>query len=277
MTLRQERNMMSSFPDKFLFYGCGNMGGAMLAGWIAAGVAAEHFVVVDPFAANLPEGVTHFRSASEAGGGYSHVLLGIKPQMLSELAGDVTPLLAPGGTLLSILAGTPVAKLQRLFPNMRCIRLMPNLAVRVGKSPLGFWGEGILQADRDQLDAQFAPLGLPVWLDGEEQMDAFMALAGSGPGFVYRFIDALAAGGAALGLDPTLSAKLAKIMVEGSATLAAQSDDDPATLAAKVASPGGTTAVGLSVLDRDSALAKLLAETLAATAARGAEMARELP
>jgi pyrroline-5-carboxylate reductase len=116
------------------------------------------------------------------------------------------------------------------------------------------------------------PLGQPEWIE-EDHFNVVTALVGSGPAFVYRFIDALGAGAAKLGLAPDQAQRLALAMVEGAAALAAQADAPPATLARRVASPGGTTEAGLAVLDADAALARLVEATLKAAAERGAELA----
>jgi len=118
-----------------------------------------------------------------------------------------------------------------------------------------------------------APLGLVEWIADEALFDVVTALAGSGPGFLYRYIDALAEAGAALGLPADQAARLAVATVEGSAMLAAAAAASPAELADRVASPGGSTRKGLDVLDRDEALKRLLRETLDASTRRNAEMA----
>ena len=120
----------------------------------------------------------------------------------------------------------------------------------------------------------FGQLGSAHWLGDEGQFDLVTALAGSGPGFVYRFIDALAAAACDLGLDEGLAQQLALGMVEGASALAANGDVSPAELADRVASPGGMTREGLNVLDHDKALKKLLVNTLRATRDRGAELAQ---
>ena len=117
-----------------------------------------------------------------------------------------------------------------------------------------------------------APLGTPEWI-GEALFDAVTALAGSGPAFVYRFIDALAAGAAELGLAPEQAQRLALATVEGAGALASASPHAPGELARRVASPGGTTEAGLKVLDADQALARLVHATLKSAADRSAEMA----
>ena len=257
-----------------LIFGCGNMGGAMLRGWIAGGIEPNRFVVVDPAVNRLPQGVTAHRSMTEVTQTFDIVLLGIKPQMIDEVAPDAAPLLNHNALLISILAGTKAATLSRYFRSAKVVRLMPNLAAAIGKSPLALWSADLDETGRGALADILAPLGTPVWLTSEDQMDIVTALAGSGPAFVYRFIDALSAGASSLGLPPAIAAQLALTMVEGAALLAAQSDESPNQLTARVTSPGGTTAAGLGVLDEADVLTQLVEATLRAAAERGAELAR---
>jgi pyrroline-5-carboxylate reductase len=268
--------MMSlpDFPSEMLIYGCGNMGGAMVRGWLTAGVEPERFIVVDPFATGLPDGVMVHRTTAELNRQYGTVLLGIKPQMLEVLVPDITKLLAPGALVISILAGSEIATLSAHFPHAKIVRLMPNLAAAIGKSPLGLFSDMLDRDGSRQIETMLAGLGTAIWLSEEAQMDAVTALAGSGPAFVYSFVDALAAGGVATGLPNDVAAKLALAMVEGAAELAALSEESPAELAARVTSPGGTTAAGLAVLGHNDALQKLVTETLNAARDRGAELAK---
>lgn len=264
--------MADNFPH-ILIFGCGNMGGAMLRGWLAAGITAEQFTVVDPVASDFPHGVTLHRSAAKLSASFDVILLGIKPQRLAELAPDIARLISPDAVLISMLAGSTTASLSAHFPRARVVRLMPNLSAAIGKSPLGLFSAGADADFRAEVEAMLLALGAPIWLEDEAQMDAVTALVGSGPAFVYRFIDSLARGGIAAGLPPQVAARLALSMVEGAALLAAGADERPAQLAARVTSPGGTTAAGLAVLDRDAALQKLVEATLRAARDRGAELA----
>jgi pyrroline-5-carboxylate reductase len=258
--------------DSILILGCGNMGGAMLAGWLGGGMAPGRFAVVDPVLAEAPAGVRLLRAVPDQR--FDLVLLGIKPQLLDEVVPALGRAVDEGTVLLSILAGVEIESLATRAPNAAAIvRVMPNLAAAVGKSPLGLFARGLDDARRAALDALLAPLGQPEWLDHEDQLDAVTALAGSGPAFVYRFIAALAAGGAGLGLGSARAQRLALATVEGAAALAAASLEDPTELARRVTSPGGTTAAGLAVLDEDAALVRLLTETLRAARDRGAELA----
>jgi pyrroline-5-carboxylate reductase len=264
-----------SWPQRLLVIGCGNMGGAMLAGWLAGGLAPERFTVLDPRLAQAPEGVRLERDAAAlTSDRFDAVLIGIKPQGLAEAAPVIAALTGTETIILSILAGTEIETLSALFPEAGGIaRIMPNLAAAIGKSPVALFAPGLDSEKRDAVLALTAPLGTPEWLDNEDQFHAVTALAGSGPAFVYRFIDALAAGGVSLGLDGAQAQRLAAAMVEGAALLAAAAPDSPAELARKVASPGGTTQAGLDVLDAGQAITRLLAATLAAAARRNAEMA----
>jgi pyrroline-5-carboxylate reductase len=127
----------------------------------------------------------------------------------------------------------------------------------------------------DDLFALYDKLGTAIRLDDESRFDLVTALAGSGPGFVYRFIDALAGAAVELGLDRAVAEQLALVTVNGASALAAGSDIGPAALADRVASPGGMTREGLNVLDEGQALHHLLVETLRATRDKGAELSRD--
>lgn len=259
--------------DSILIVGCGNMGGAMLAGWLAAGAAPSRFTVVDPLLADAPDGVELLRALP--GGTFDVVLLGVKPQLLGDVAPHLARLAGPGTIVLSILAGVELASLAARFPKAKgLVRIMPNLAAAIGKSPVALFAQGLDEATSAEVTELLEPLGRPEWLTQEAQFDLVTALAGSGPAFVYRFIDALATGAAQLGLPREQADRLALATVEGAAALAAASPHGAAELARRVASPGGTTEAGLKVLDADRALGKLAEATLKAAADRSAEMAK---
>ncbi len=265
--------------DKMLIIGCGNMGGAMLEGWLSAGSDLARFAVLDPALETAPGAVRVFRSPdeAEAAGTHDAVLLGFKPQQLKALAPGLQSLATERVMVFSVLGGIRLAQLRAHFPDARAhVRVMPNLAVRIRKSPVILAEQGLDAAERQSVFELFDALGTATWLESEETFDLVTALAGSGPGFVYRFIDALAAAATRLGVDRADAAALALAMVEGASVLAASSSTSPAELADRVASPGGMTREGLNVLDRDDVLVKLLVECLQATAERGAEMSREM-
>ncbi len=247
----------------------------MLAGWLAARVEASRFSILDPALETAPDGVALYREVSEAQAAARHdaVLLGFKPQQLGVLAPNLQELAGEGTALYSLLAGLTLEQLKTAFPMASAhIRVMPNLAARIGKSPIILLEEGLGEVARVETFAFFDHLGTATWLEDEAKFDLVTALAGSGPGFVYRFIDALAEAARDLGLDEAQATNLATATVDGASSLAATAEVSPRSLADQVASPGGMTREGLNVLDADKALVKLLTKTLKDTAERGSAL-----
>ncbi len=244
----------------------------MLAGWLAGGLDPAAFTVIDPYLAQVPSGVRLLDRAPVGEPAADVVVLGFKPQQLPEAAKTIAPLVGGGTLVLSVLAGVDRATLRATFAPARAIvRVMPNLAAALGKSPIALCGDAT-GAARAMTEALMAPLGQAEWLTDESAMDLVTALAGSGPAFVYRMIDALATGAAALGLPRDQADRLALTMVEGAVQLAVASPHSPAELARRVASPGGTTQAGLDVLDADGRLARVIEDTLRAARDRSAAM-----
>jgi pyrroline-5-carboxylate reductase len=249
--------------------GCGNMAGAMLSRWLATGLDPARVTVIDPA---VPDVGVRVLAALPDEPAPDMLMLGVKPQALADVAPGLQGASA-GALLLSILAGTTTATLKQHFPDARGVaRIMPNLPVAIGKGAVALHAVAAA-ADHNAVTNLVAPLGLIEWIADENLFDAVTALSGSGPAFLYRFIDALTKGGAALGLPADQAARLALATVEGAALTAAASADAPATLADKVASKGGSTRAGLDILDVDKALETLVAATLAAAEARNRELA----
>ncbi len=258
--------------DSFWIIGCGNMAGAMLARWLETGLGAATITIVDPAMPDFA-GVTSLPAVPADAAPAGRVLLAVKPQMLDDVAVDVARLIGPETQLLSILAGVELATLAERFPSAReIVRIMPNLPVRLGKGVVALHSRGSKAAD---VTALMQPLGLVEWIENEDDFHLVSALSGSGPAFLYRFIDALGAAAHSLGMQTDRASRLALATVEGSAMLAAQSDAEPAKLADRVASKGGMTREGLNVLDTDRAIETLLKQTLEAAVRRSREMSAE--
>jgi pyrroline-5-carboxylate reductase len=265
----------AAIPKRLWLVGCGNMAGAMLERWIASGaVAADAVDVVNRHDRDLPGNVRQARSLPE-GPPPDLVMLGMKPQQLDEIVATHGTAIGKAPLLVSILAGVEEATLAERLPGPAIVRAMPNLPVALGKGVVVLHANAAPQPAKDAVAALMAPLGLVEWTDDEAMYGAMGTLEGCGPAFLFRFIDALAKAGEALGIPADQAARLALATVDGAAAMAAAADASPATLADHVASPGGSTRQGLNVLDRDDALIKLLTETLAAAERRGREMAAE--
>lgn len=266
-------------PDRPLWLvGCGAMGGALLARWLDCGLAPGAVTVIDPQPAAVPADfagrvVADSAAAADTGGPPALVMLGVKPQIVVPVADAIRPHLPAAPLVVSMLAGVRTATLGQLFPGARLARIMPNTPARIGRGVTGLFGVDLVDADVELVSGLLESNGLALWLDDESRFDAVTALSGSGPAFVFRFIETLAGAGESVGLDAATAARLALQTVAGAAELGLRSDDSPATLRQQVTSPNGTTEAGLDVLDGDGALSSLMRATIRAAAERSRALA----
>ena len=253
--------------------GCGNMGSALLSRWLQAGIA-EQSVAIDPAVASVPTGVELLRALPAAGerAAPDVVVLAVKPQVAAAALSGVARLLAPTTIVVSIMAGLQTADVAAMAGNGIVVRAMPNTPAAVGKGVTALFSPGADDAGRATITALFAATGKAIWLESEAQFDAVTAVSGSGPAYVFRFIEALSAAGEAAGLPSELASELARATVIGAAALA---DNDPRPaqeLRQAVTSPGGTTQAGLEMLDADPGLPQLVRNAVRAAAARSREL-----
>lgn len=253
--------------------GCGNMGRAMLDRWLDAGLSPDRVTVIDPTEGlDLPAGV-RLLPAPPAEPAPALVVLAIKPQQLDTVAAALVPWQGAAPMVLSILAGVEAATLRTRLEAPVIIRAMPNLPVSIGKGVVALWSDSASAELRALAEELARPLGLVEWLSDEVQFHAVTALPGSGPGFVFLIIEALAAAGARAGLPAEQALRFALATVEGASALATATGEAPRALANRVASKGGTTQAGLDVLDENGALSRLIGDTVAAAARRSKELA----
>jgi pyrroline-5-carboxylate reductase len=264
-------------PGPLFLIGCGNMAGAMLEGWLAAGADPRLITVVRPSGRAPAPGIRTLTALPEDEVP-ALVLLGVKPQKLAEVAPALAPALERETILVSILAGTTLARLRSLFPAPRTVvKAMPNLPVSLGKGVTELHTDAASDAaDKAEADRLMAALGHVEWFEDESLFGVASALTAAAPAFLYRFLDALAVAGEELGLPPEQAARLAAAMAEGASALAATAGNTPGQLARRVASPGGTTEAGLAVLDDEEALRRLVSLALEAARRRGTELAGSL-
>lgn len=262
---------MEAHALPLLLVGAGQMGGALIAGWRLRGVVpASSLLIRDP-----APGVEAL-SAAEAGArldptpneiaGARTVVLAVKPQSLPATAADLEPLIASDALVVSVVAGVSAQAVARRFGGRPVARVMPTMAAAVGKGAFSIWAADA--AARERVHALFAPLGMAVDLADEDHMHAATAACGSGPAYVYAFIEALERAGRRVGLPDRVSRDLARATLLGAAAMLETTGADPAHLREQVTSPGGTTAAGLAVLDAPEGLADLLERAVAAAVAR---------
>ena len=268
---------LHDFGRPVLMIGCGTMAGAILARWLEVGLDPARVTVVDPGRSVPPaEGVSLLSALPDAIQPRAVVVLGVKPQLLPDIAPALSPLLRADHLIVSMLAGVTIAGLSAALgqaPDM--VRIMPNTPVALGKGVVAFYADAAADAAilSDASDL-LAPLGLVERMADEGHFNLVTALTGCGPAFVFRFIDALSHAAGTLGLEPDQAARLALATVEGASALAAESGEPPAILADKVASKGGMTREGLDVMDQGNRLFDLLSETLRAARDRGEALER---
>lgn len=257
--------------------GCGKMGGAILKGWLAAGLPAASAVVIEP----RPEpwlaeaGVRLARPEEALPEAPAAVMLAVKPQMMEAALPRVAPLIGPRSPALSIAAGLTLGWFEaRLASGAPVIRAMPNTPAAVGRGISALIANAPGEAFLPLAEALLSAVGETARLGEESQMDAVTALSGGGPAYVFHMIEAMAAAGEAAGLSPDLAMTLARATVCGAGELAWGSAESAETLRVNVTSPGGTTAEALKVLmDPESGLPPLMRRAIAAAAARSRDLA----
>jgi pyrroline-5-carboxylate reductase len=243
---------------KATFVGGGNMGSAIVRALLARGERADGLRIVEPSQAQrerlrerVPGVALHAHADDAALAGSDIVVLAVKPQQIAQACRELASHLATSQLVLSIAAGVRCADLSRwLGGHARIVRAMPNTPALVGA------GISMLYAaDEARNDARIAEdvlraCGETSWCEREEALDAVTAVSGSGPAYVFYFLEALEQAAIDLGLSPEIARRLAYATFDGSMRLARESGEAPATLRANVTSKGGTTARALETMDR---------------------------
>jgi pyrroline-5-carboxylate reductase len=262
-------------PRPTWFAGCGNMGGAIIDGWRAAGLDLGGVTVIRPSGKPV-EGTRTISSFADAGAPPKLLVIGFKAHKIAEIARELRRYLSAGTVVVSLLAGVEADSLRDRFPGAAAIvRATPNLPVAVRRGVTGLYSADASDAVRDEVGNIFSALGFAMWMVDEARLGALGAVAGAGPAYVARFIAALTNAGEKRGLSAEIAEVIARETVLGTAWMGATMNEGTESIARRVASPNGTTEAGLAVLDREQALDRLVAETIEAAARRGAELALE--
>ena len=268
---------------KATFVGGGNMAAAMVGGLVARGAAGGSIGVIEPSAPQRDRLAARFPGlrvypAADAGAveGVDVVVMAVKPQQMRDAARQLSPFVGAVPLVLTIAAGVRCADLGRwLGGYARIVRAMPNTPALIGAGISGLYATPPLRARAEAAVAVLEACGEVVWCDREEDLDAVTGVSGSGPAYVFYFLEALEQAAIDLGLRPDDARKLAYATFAGSVALARQSADPPATLRANVTSKGGTTARALEVMAAAHVDAHFIAAVKAA-AARARELGDEI-
>lgn len=262
--------------DTVMLVGCGNMGRAMLKGWMKAAPDMTALVVepnadLREAAAALGAQVFSKVSAVPSGASPALIFMAVKPQVMASVLPDYK---AYEATFVSIAAGVTVASLRKgLGEEARLIRCMPNTPAAIGLGmTVCYATDAVTASARNLTDRLLATSGDVAWIEQEQLMDAVTAVSGSGPAYVFHLIECLGAAGEAAGLPAELSARLALQTVMGAGKLAAVGETPPGTLREQVTSPRGTTAAALEVMMKDARMQTMMTEAVEAARLRGVEL-----
>ncbi|WP_050384191.1 pyrroline-5-carboxylate reductase [Bradyrhizobium pachyrhizi] len=258
--------------------GAGKMGGAMLTGWLAQGLAPERVAVIDPhlspeISALAAKGVRLNPQAKDLGT-VDTLVVAVKPQSFRDAGAALKSFVGPSTLVVSIMAGTTMSALEEVVGGA-VVRAMPNTPAAIGRGiTVAVPSKRVTAAQRAMTDALLKATGLVEWVDDESLMDAVTAVSGSGPAYVFLLAEELARAGVAAGLPEQLATTLARATVAGSGELLHRSDLPSATLRQNVTSPGGTTAAALEVLMANDGMQPLMTRAIAAATRRSRELAK---
>ena len=273
--------MTLKLDGHLLLAGAGNMGGAMLAGWLAQGLPAAQILVQDP---GPPEpvlvllrkaGIVAQPAIAALAQPPAVILVAVKPQEMDKVFPPLARLAGPRTVVLSIAAGRTIAGFERhLAPGIGVVRAMPNTPAAVARAITVCCPNGhVTPAQREVCTALLAAIGEVAWVDDEALIDPVTAVSGSGPAYVFYLVEALAAAGVKAGLPADLAMLLARRTVAGSGELLHRSDLAAGRLRENVTSPNGTTHAALQVLMAPDGLQPVLDRAIAAAARRSRELA----
>jgi pyrroline-5-carboxylate reductase len=263
--------------------GCGNMGYAMLSGWLKSGkLEPSDVFVVEPNADLRARAEALGCRAGATAGALPEdaaprlVVIAVKPQVIRDVVADYRRFADGRTTFLSIAAGTPVATFRQVLgeraPIVRC---MPNTPAAIGKGMMVVFSTPEVSAGtRDFVAGLLSASGAVATIDDEGLMDAVTAVSGSGPAYVFHFIECLTAAAEKAGLPADTARLLAMQTVYGAASLAAESREEPGELRRQVTSPNGTTAAALAVLMGEDRLKTLVTDAVEAARLRSIELGK---
>ena len=266
-------------PDTpLVLVGAGNMGGAMLNGWLDAGTDPASIVVIDPkpsdaMAARLSSAGVRCESSAPEGMTAGILMLAVKPQVMDAVTDGVTGLVGPGTVSLSVAAGKTLVYFEERLGGA-VVRSIPNTPAMVGRGITGAVANAAVSAEaRNEIEKLLSVCGPVEWVEDEALIDAITAVSGSGPAYVFYLVECMAEAGRKCGLPADLAMRLARATVTGAGELMHQSPDGAAKLRQNVTSPNGTTAAALAVLMGEDGIQPLFDAALKAAADRSRELA----
>ena len=266
---------------RIAFIGAGNMAASLIGGLRAQGLEAAQIRASDPGAEqrakiHAEHGIEMFENNAQAVEGADVVVLAVKPQAMKAVCEALKPSLKPEQLVVSIAAGITCASMNNWLGSQPIVRCMPNTPALLRQGVSGLYATAEVSTDqRQQAEQLLSAVGIALWLDSEQQLDAVTAVSGSGPAYFFLLIEAMTAAGEKLGLPRETASKLTLQTALGAAHMAVSSDVDAAELRRRVTSPNGTTEAAIKSFQANGFEA-LVEKALGAAAHRSAEMAEQL-
>jgi len=249
--------------ERIAFIGGGNMASAIIGGLIKQGLSASQIDVVEPFAEARDKlhssfGITAQDTPGAFLTGANLVIWAVKPQTFQDAAQQVCAF-SQGALHLSVAAGIRSDTIAQWLGNERVVRAMPNTPALIGKGITALFARAaVTAADQARISQVIGTTGDVMWLESEAQLDAVTALSGSGPAYMFYFMEAMTTAGAEMGLSPAQAYQLAVATFIGAGELARASDETPETLRQRVTSKGGTTYAAITSLEHDEVKARFV-------------------
>lgn len=266
---------------RIAFIGAGNMAASLIGGLRAKGLDAGQIRASDPGAetrakVNAEQGIDVFADNAEAIKDADVVVLAVKPQAMKAVCEAIRPSLKSNQLVVSIAAGITCASMNNWLGAQPIVRCMPNTPALLRQGVSGLFATAeVTDEQRRQAEELLSAVGIALWLNEEQQLDAVTAVSGSGPAYFFLLIEAMTAAGVKLGLPADIAAQLTVQTALGAAHMAVASDVDAAELRRRVTSPSGTTEAAIKSFQAGGFEA-LVEKALGAAAHRSAEMAEQL-
>jgi len=258
--------------------GAGNMGGAMLAGWIEGGIPAQNVTVIDPsprpdMAARLAKWKINCIDRPVEGYTPDILIIAVKPQIMDKVLPSLAAMVGSQTLCVSVAAGTGIKLLEMHLGDGAIVRVMPNTPALLRRGiSVGFANSATSEKSKADIQTLLEAIGKFAWVNKESEIDAVTAVSGSGPAYVFYLAECMAKAGEAEGLSPELANLLARETIAGAGEMLSKLPESSAVLRENVTSPNGTTAAALGVLMAEPGMSDLVAKAIHAARKRSEEL-----
>lgn len=264
---------------KILQIGCGNMGLSLLSSVLdnSEFCSGKEVLIIDPGMEKAPKGATLLSGLDALEDeSLDVVIIGLKPQQIDAIMPDYIPAMKDDCMVLSMAAGYSSEKLSTVFGGKPVVRMMPNMPVKIGMGVIGLVAsDAVSEAQKQTVTDMFSLAGRTVWIDNDDMLDRFTAIAGSGPGYIYQFIEDYEKAATLIGFVPEEARMLVAETMLGSLALYKDGDASATELRKSITSKNGTTEAGLNEMQKDDLSAQMMKSVLESAYRRAREISEQ--